>query len=153
VARSGIFWRVFANLCPQLTRPISAVAVSSLPLTASTDARPTIRDRASSIMERAMSPHISIDRDAVSAFCRRHHIARLALFGSVLRDDFAADSDVDVLVEFQPGHVPGLDFMTIEREFSQLLQGRRVDLITPKSLNTRIRDQVLKSAEPLYVGA
>jgi uncharacterized protein len=104
-------------------------------------------------MERAMSPHISIDRDAVSAFCRRHHIARLALFGSVLRDDFAADSDVDVLVEFQPGHVPGLDFMTIEREFSQLLQGRRVDLITPKSLNTRIRDQVLKSAEPLYVAA
>ena len=100
-----------------------------------------------------MSPRISIDRDAVSAFCRRHHTARLALFGSVLRDDFAADSDVDVLVEFQPGHVPGLDFMTIEREFSQLLQGRCVDLVTPKSLNIRIRDQVLKNAELLYVAA
>ena len=68
-------------------------------------------------LKRAVSPHIPIDRDAVTAFCRRHHIRRLALFGSVLRDDFRADSDVDVLVEFQPGHVPGLDFVTIEREF------------------------------------
>ena len=109
--------------------------------------------RVSGIIERAMSPRISIDRDAISAFCRRHHIARLALFGSVLRDDFRADSDVDVLVEFQPGHVPGLDFITIERELSQLLQGRRVDMVTPKFLNARIRDQVLTSAEPLYVAA
>ena len=100
-----------------------------------------------------MSPRISIDRDAISAFCRRHHIARLALFGSVLRDDFRSDSDVDVLVEFEPGHVPGLDFITIERELSQLLQGRRVDMVTPKFLNARIRDQVLTSAEPLYVAA
>ncbi len=105
------------------------------------------------IMEGAMSPHLSIDRDAVSAFCRRHHIKRLALFGSVLRDDFRPDSDVDVLVEFQPGHVPGLDFVAIEREFSGLLQGRRVDMVTPKFLNPRIRDQVLTSAEPLYVAA
>ena len=100
-----------------------------------------------------MSPHISVDRDAVSAFCRRHYIRRLALFGSVLRDDFNPDSDVDVLVEFQPGHVPGLDFVSIEREFSRLLQGRRVDMVTPKFLNARIRDQVLTSAEPLYVAA
>lgn len=98
-----------------------------------------------------MSPNISIDRDAVSAFCRRHHITRLALFGSVLRDDFGPDSDVDVLVEFQQGYVPGLNFVGIEREFSRLLQGRRVDMVTPKFLNPRIRDQVLSSAEPLYV--
>jgi predicted nucleotidyltransferase len=102
---------------------------------------------------KAVSAHISIDRDAVTAFCRRHHIKRLALFGSVLRDDFRPDSDVDVLVEFEPGHVPGLDFVTIEREFSGLLQGRRVDMVTPKFLNPRIRDQVLTSAEPLYVVA
>src|SRR2546427_1715941 len=89
-------------------------------------------------MEKAVSSHISIDRDALSAFCRMHHIARLALFGSVLRDDFRADSDVDVLVEFQPGHVPGLDFVRIERELSGLLQGRRVDMVTPKFLS---RDQ------------
>ena len=100
-----------------------------------------------------MSPHISIDRDAVSAFCRRHHIQRLALFGSVLGDDFTPDSDVDVLVEFQAGHVPGLDFLSMEREFSSLVQGRRVDMVTPKFLNARIRDQVLTSAESLYVAA
>jgi hypothetical protein len=100
-----------------------------------------------------VSPHLSIDRDAVSAFCRRHHITRLALFGSVLRDDFSPDSDVDVLVEFQAGHVPGLNFVSIEREFSALLQGRQVDMVTPKFLNHRIREQVLRSAEPLYVAA
>ena len=104
-------------------------------------------------MEEAVSPQISIDRLAVSEFCRRHHIKRLALFGSVLREDFQPDSDVDVLVEFQPGHVPGLDFVSIEREFSGLLQGRRVDMVTPKFLNHRIRDQVLTSAEPLYDAA
>ena len=100
-----------------------------------------------------MSPQISIDRDAVSTFCQRHHITRLALFGSVLRDDFRPDSDIDVLVEFQPGHVPGLNFVSIERELSGLLHGRRVDMVTPKFLNPRIRDQVLRSAEALYVAA
>jgi uncharacterized protein len=100
-----------------------------------------------------MSPHLAIDRDAVSAFCRRHHIARLALFGSALGDDFGPDSDVDVLVEFQPGHVPGLEFVSMERELSALLQGRRVDMVTPKFLNARIREQVLREAEPLYVAA
>ena len=100
-----------------------------------------------------MSPLISIDRDAVSAFCRRHHITRLALFGSVLRDDFGPDSDIDVLVEFQPGHVPGLNFVGIEREFSRLLEGRRVDMVTPKFLNPRIRERILSSAESLYVAA
>jgi predicted nucleotidyltransferase len=75
------------------------------------------------------------------------------LFGSVLRDDFHPDSDIDVLVEFQPGHVPGLRFVSIEREFSKLLQGRRVDMVTPKFLSPRIRDEVLRSAESLYVAA
>lgn len=100
-----------------------------------------------------MSPHLEIDRSAVKAFCERHHVARLAVFGSVLRDDFGADSDVDVLVEFQPDHVPGLNFVSMERELSGLLQGRRVDLVTPKFLNVRIREQVLREAEPLYVAA
>jgi predicted nucleotidyltransferase len=104
-------------------------------------------------MATAMSPHVSIDRDALAAFCQRHHIKRLALFGSVLRDDFRPDSDIDVLVEFLPGHVPGLTFMSIERELSALLHGRRVDLVTPKFLNPRIRDLVLNGAEALYVAA
>lgn len=97
-----------------------------------------------------MSPHVHIDRDAVSAFCRRHNIKRLALSGSVLREDFGPDSDIDVLVEFQPGHVPGFKFVSIERELSTLLNGRRVDLVTPKFLNARIREHVLSTAEPLY---
>jgi len=100
-----------------------------------------------------MSPNISIDREAVSTFCRRHHITRLALFGSVLRDDFGPESDIDVLVEFEAGHVPGLSFVSMEREFAALLPGRRVDLVTPKFLNPRIRDHVVRSAEPLYVAA
>ena len=109
------------------------------------DSTPTRRG-STSIMT-IVSPHLSINRDAVSAFCRRHHITRLALFGSVLRDDFSPDSDVDVLVEFQAGHVPGLNFVSIEREFSALLQGRQVDMVTPKFLNHRIREQVLSSAD------
>jgi uncharacterized protein len=105
------------------------------------------------IIEDVMSAHLVIDRSAVRAFCQRHRIARLALFGSALRDDFGPESDVDVLVEFEPGHVPGLNFVSIERELSGLLQGRRVDLVTPKFLNVRIREQVLREAEPLYVAA
>ena len=58
-----------------------------------------------------------------------------------------------MLVEFQPGHVPGLEFLGMERELSALLRGRRVDLVTAKFLNARIRDQVLREAEPLYVAA
>jgi predicted nucleotidyltransferase len=100
-----------------------------------------------------MSPNLVIDRNAVRTFCQRHGIARLALFGSALRADFGPESDVDVLVEFQPGHVPGLNFVSMERELSGLLQGRRVDLVTPKFLNMRIREQVLREAEPLYVAA
>ncbi len=100
-----------------------------------------------------MNSRIAIDRVAVSEFCKRHHITRLALFGSVLRDDFGPQSDVDVLVEFQAGHTPGLAFVGMERELSGLLEGRRVDLVTPKFLNPRIRPQVLETAEALYVAA
>ena len=100
-----------------------------------------------------MSPHLVIDPTAVKAFCQQHHISRLALFGSALRDDFGPDSDVDVLVEFHHGYVPGLEFLSMERQLSGLLQGRRVDLVTPKFLNARIREQVMREAEPLYVAA
>ena len=100
-----------------------------------------------------MTSHLAIDSEAISAFCRRHHIRRLALFGSVLREDFRPDSDIDVLVEFEPGHVPGFRFVSIERELSILLGDRRVDMVTPKILNARIRDQVLRSAQSLYGAA
>ena len=100
-----------------------------------------------------MTPHLSISTEAVSAFCQRRHIRRLSLFGAVLRDDFRPESDVDVLAEFESGHVPGFRFVSIERELSQILGGRRVDMVTPKILNPRIRDQVLESAQCLYVAA
>ncbi len=93
---------------------------------------------------------IDIPQDRIDAFCRKHHIRKLALFGSVLRDDFTPDSDVDVLVEFEPGHVPGLAFIDMRDELSSILGGRRVDLITPAFINHRIRDRVLRQAEPLY---
>jgi hypothetical protein len=99
-----------------------------------------------------MSSHLSIDRAAVSEFCERHHIARLALFGSVIRDDFRPESDVDVLVEFQPGMRVGLAFIRMQDELSAVL-GRTVDLHTPASLSKYFRDQVLREAEPLYVAA
>jgi uncharacterized protein len=96
-----------------------------------------------------MTANISIEPDVLAEFCRRRHISRLAVFGSATRDDFGSDSDVDVLVEFDDGHVPGLDFMTIERELSELV-GHAVDLVTPKSLIPGIRDHVLASIQVLY---
>jgi uncharacterized protein len=98
-----------------------------------------------------MAVQLKIDRSALSDFCVRHHIRRLALFGSVLRNDFDPFSDVDVLVEFEPDHVPGLiRFGAIERELGGLLGGRRADLVTFKGLNRHIRDHVLAGAESIY---
>ena len=94
---------------------------------------------------------IPIPKDALADFCRRHHIRRLALFGSVLRDDFRADSDVDVLVEFEPGRVPGFfGLFDMEQELVPLFDGRRVDLRTPQDLSRYFRDDVLARAEVQY---
>ena len=95
---------------------------------------------------------IDIPKVKIAEFCRANHIRRLALFGSVLRDDFSEDSDVDVLVEFEPGHVPGLAFFRLEMELSELL-GRNVDLNTPGFLSDYFRDEVLAEAEVQYDAA
>jgi uncharacterized protein len=95
---------------------------------------------------------IDIPKDQIAAFCRRNHIRRLALFGSVLRDDFRPDSDVDVLVEFEPGTHLGLRFFDLERELSAIL-GRKVDLNTHGSLSKYFRDEVLSEAEVQYDAA
>jgi uncharacterized protein len=98
-------------------------------------------------------PCIPVNHRALASLCQRHHIRRLALFGSVLRpDDFRPDSDLDVLVEFEPGHVPGFAFVALQDELSALL-GRRVDLHTPASLSPQFRDAVVREAEVLYAGA
>ena len=93
---------------------------------------------------------IRVPKDQLAEFCRKNHIRKLALFGSVLRDDFRPDSDVDVLVEFEPGHVPGFRFISLQDELPRIFGGRTVDLVTPKFLNRRIRDEVLSSAEVQY---
>jgi predicted nucleotidyltransferase len=96
-----------------------------------------------------MSIRVEVDRERVAEFCRRHHIRRLALFGSVLRDDFGPESDIDALVEFEPGTYVGFTIIDIEDELSQIL-GRKVDLVREKYLNRRIRDRVLASVEQVY---
>ncbi len=95
---------------------------------------------------------IVVDREKIAEFCRRHHVRKLALFGSVLREDFRPGSDVDVLVEFEEGHVPGLAFFSMERELSEILN-HKVDLNTPQFLSPYFRDRVLAEAEAQYVAA
>ena len=97
-------------------------------------------------------PKLDIPTAKLGEFCRRNHIRRLAFFGSVLREDFGPDSDLDVLVEFEEGHTPGLRFFGMEIELSELL-GRKVDLNTPGFLSPYFRDEVLAEAEVQYEAA
>ena len=99
-----------------------------------------------------VGPQIEFPTDQIADFCRRHHIRKLSLFGSVLRDDFGPQSDVDVLVEFEPGRVPGLSFFAIEDELSNIL-GYKVDLNTPKMLSRYFREEVQREARVQYVQA
>jgi uncharacterized protein len=92
---------------------------------------------------------IEIDREQLAELCRQHHIRQLALFGSVLRPDFRSDSDVDVLVEFAPGHTPGFAFFGFQEELSDVM-GRRVELHTPGFLSPYFRDRVRAEAQVLY---
>jgi uncharacterized protein len=95
---------------------------------------------------------IEISSEKIADFCRRHHIRKLSLFGSIVRDDFGPASDIDVLVEFEPGHTPGLAFFGIQEELSGLL-GRKVDLNTPQCLSRYYRDKVLGEAKVQYDAA
>jgi predicted nucleotidyltransferase len=95
---------------------------------------------------------IKVPRERITEFCRRHGIRRLALFGSIQRDDFGPQSDIDVLVEFEPDRVPGLAFFGMQEELAQIL-GRPVDLNTPGFLSDYFRDDVLRQAEVLYVAS
>ena len=94
---------------------------------------------------------IEIDREKLAAFCREHRLTKLALFGSVLTDRFGPDSDVDVLFEYDPKHVPTLfDVVRMERELSGIL-GRKVDMRTPRDLSRYFRDEVVNNAAVQYV--
>ena len=93
---------------------------------------------------------IRIPKAKLASFCKRHHIRRLALFGSVLRPDFGPKSDIDVLVEFEPGHTPGLAFFGMQDELSKIFD-RKVDLNTPGFLSKYFRESARKEAMELYV--
>jgi uncharacterized protein len=98
----------------------------------------------------AMSAHIQLDRKFAAEFCRRHRVQRLSLFGSVLTDTFRAESDVDVLIEFEPDQTPGL-FALARMQFEiEAVVGRPVDLRTPKDLSRCFREEVRRSAEVQY---
>lgn len=98
---------------------------------------------------RAMN--VEVDDEALADFCRRHHIRRLAFFGSVLRADFRPESDVDVLVEFETGSTPGfLALAGMQMELSSILGGSEVDLRTPQDLSPYFRDEVIASAQVHY---
>jgi len=101
-------------------------------------------------MNSACIRNLEVDRSSLRALCSRNRIRLLSLFGSVLRDDFHGSSDVDVLVEFEAGYTPGLEFFRIQRELSSLF-GYPVDLRTPADLSPHIRSRIAESAEPLYV--
>ncbi|MFZ5923053.1 MAG: nucleotidyltransferase family protein [Chloroflexota bacterium] len=88
---------------------------------------------------------IKVPRKRIADFCQRYHIRKLAFFGSVLRDDFGPNSDVDVLVEFEPGHVPGLAFFAMQEELSKIL-GHKVDLNTKGFISKYFREEVLRDS-------
>ncbi len=97
-----------------------------------------------------MTARIDVPYGQIADFCKRRHVKRMALFGSVIRDDFTDASDVDVLVEFEPGRTPGLAFFAMELELSDLL-GRKADLNTEGWLGRHFRQRVLDEAEVIYV--
>jgi predicted nucleotidyltransferase len=94
---------------------------------------------------------VHVSKTALRAFCQAHHIRRFSLFGSVLTERFDAQSDIDVLVEFEEDHVPGfIGLAQMERELSELFGGYKVDLRTPEDLSRYFREQVLVNAKTQY---
>ncbi|MBE9203990.1 nucleotidyltransferase family protein [Synechocystis salina LEGE 06099] len=94
---------------------------------------------------------MEIPVDKISALCQQWHISQLLLFGSVLRDDFTPNSDIDILVEFEPGFTPGFfKLYQIQEQLSSIFDNRSIDLVTPNFLNYRIRNQILATAEVCY---
>jgi hypothetical protein len=97
---------------------------------------------------------LNLPSQKIAEFCKKNHIVKLSLFGSVLRDDFRMDSDIDFLVEFEPGNAPGLiNYCQMEIELAEIIGYRKVDLRTPEELSKYFRDEVLAQAEVQYVAA
>lgn len=98
-----------------------------------------------------MRLELSSSLEELASFCKEHGIKKMAVFGSMLRDDYRPDSDVDILAEFDPAHIPTLfDMVEMEQELSRFFSGRKVDLRTPEDLSRYFRHQVVSEAEVLY---
>jgi predicted nucleotidyltransferase len=103
-----------------------------------------------SSLDKLLNRRLQLNKPALTGFCRSNHVLKLSLFGSVLRQDFRPESDIDMLVEFQPGKTPGfLKLAGMEEELSDLIGGRKVDLRTPQDLSSHFRNRVLKEAKAL----
>ena len=99
-----------------------------------------------------MESKIKLSKDKIAKFCQENHIVKFSLFGSVIRNDFNENSDIDILVEFDKNHIPGfIRLANIQNALSKLLGGKEVDIRTPNDLSPYIRDRVLSTAEVQYV--
>ena len=98
-----------------------------------------------------MLPSIDISEKSIADLCEKWHIRKLAVFGSALRHDFSKDSDVDILVEFEPEHTPGFfDLYDLEQALSQVMANRPIDIVTYRAINKHLRPSILDSAKTLY---
>jgi predicted nucleotidyltransferase len=93
---------------------------------------------------------LTIDKHSLADFCQRHHIRRLSVFGSALRNDFRPESDVDVLVEYEPEHAPGWEIVDMEEELGHLFGGRKIDMVNRKYLSPRLKERILATAVVQY---
>lgn len=145
----------FGEVAPELIEVINAI--KNMPvlkqLYRQAIAIPSIKEF-QQVLQQALSSEtlpIYIPREKIAEFCQRHHIRKLSLFGSVLREDFRPDSDIDFLVEFEPGKTPSFfELFRMETELSQMLEGRKIDLRTPNELSPYFRDRVMASALVQY---
>ena len=104
------------------------------------------------LLEILMTANLAIPKNEIADFCQRHHILSLAIFGSALRDDFGPESDVDVLVDFDPDHTPGFfSLFDMEEELTTLFGGHKADLRTPQDLSRYFRQEVIDNAQVQYV--
>ena len=94
--------------------------------------------------------NVPVSKAEIGDFCRRHHVRKLSVFGSVLREDFRPESDVDILVRFDPDHSVGFRIFDMEDELSRLFDGRRVDIVNEKFLNRCLRDRILSESVVQY---
>ena len=140
-------WRIATGLLDDYVAALVAIVPSDLGQEAP-DAETDTRSAGDAAPRRV--PRLSVPHDRLVELCRRYRVERLRFFGSVLRDDFGPESDVDVLVDFEAGVDIGMEFFDLQEELGELLGGREVDLVTAGLLDKYVRDRVLRSAEDVY---